>query len=74
MNLTTFERETNLMFTFTKEQLTAIIAELYFIETIVKDSVKKVDIKPDWYYKKNCKYVNQLKNKLEIVYNAKSNL
>ena len=57
--------------TVSKEQLQSIIAELYFIETVVKDSVKKVDIKPDVYYKRNCRYLNQLRNKLEIIYSGK---
>jgi hypothetical protein len=66
--------EKNIMFTITSEQLKSIINELYFIENVVIDSVAKVDIKGDIYYKRKCKYLNQLRNKLEIVNNDKSSL
>ena len=62
------------MFTFEDTQLEKIIDELYFIENVVVDSVAKVDIKGDIYYKRKCKYLNQLRNKLEIVKNDKSSL
>jgi hypothetical protein len=62
------------MFTFEDKQLDAIINELYFIENTVVDSVAKLDIKGDIFYKRKCKYLNQLRNKLEIVKNDKSSL
>jgi len=62
------------MFTFENTQLEKIIDELYFIENVVIDSVAKVDIKGDIYYKRKCNYLNQLRNKLEIVKNDKSSL
>lgn len=62
------------MLTFEKQQLEKIIKELYFVESTVIESVAKVDIKGDIYYKRNCKYLNQLRNKLEIVNNDKSSL
>jgi hypothetical protein len=62
------------MFTFEDTQLEKIIDELYFIENVVVDSVAKLDIKGDVFYRRNCKYLNQLRNKLEIVKNDKSSL
>jgi hypothetical protein len=66
--------EKNIMFTITSEQLKSIINELYFIEDVVVDSVAKLDIKGDVFYRRKCKYLNQLRNKLEIVKNDKSSL
>jgi len=66
--------EKNIMFTITSEQLKSIINELYFIEDVVIDSVSKLDIKGDVFYRRKCKYLNQLRNKLEIVKNDKSSL
>ena len=62
------------MFTFEDKQLDAIINELYFIENVVVDSVAKLDIKADVFYKRKCKYLNQLRNKFEKINNDKSNL
>jgi hypothetical protein len=62
------------MFTFEDTQLEKIIDELYFIENVVVDSVAKLDIKGDVFYRRKCKYLNQLRNKLIIVNNDKSSL
>jgi hypothetical protein len=66
--------EKNIMFTITSEQLKSLINELYFIENVVVDSVAKLDIKADVFYKRKCKYLNQLRNKLEKINNDKSSL
>jgi hypothetical protein len=66
--------EKNIMLTITKEQLSKLIQELYFIETVVKESVANTAISNEIYYKKNCKYLNQLRNKLLIVHNDKSSI
>jgi hypothetical protein len=66
--------EKNIMLTITKEQLSKLIQELYFIETVVKESVEDLPVSNEIYYKKNCKYLNQLRNKLLIVHNDKSSI
>jgi len=66
--------EKNIMLTITNKQLAQLIQELYFIETVVKESVENTAISNEIYYKKNCKYLNQLRNKLLIVHNDKSSI
>jgi hypothetical protein len=66
--------EKNIMFTITKEQLSKLIQELFFIEIVVKESVEDLPVNNEIYYKKNCKYLNQLRNKLLIVHNDKSSI